>query len=330
VIFKKFGIKTVLGILICLFIIGYFLFIKKTPPLPTFRAVRQISNQYLLIDPLLFINTSRDTSAPYNALFQKLNSYIDSAEASKKIQSVSVYYRNLSQNEWTGVNESEMYAPASMLKVALMIAFLKKTETDPTILDKKVVYAKDSTDTEEYFRAPQILVPGKAYTIREMIVAMITESDNNANRILLKNIDTSFLAQVYQDLRLPLPTATSTDFMSARTYSTLFRTLYNATYLYHQLSEQALEVLAQTNFHDGLIAGVPASTTVAHKFGERTQVVNGVTEWHELHDCGIVYFPNDPYLLCVMTKGNDFDVQKKVIRDISSIVYNSEYSFQSQ
>jgi len=27
----------------------------------------------------------------------------------------------------------------------------------------------------------------------------------------------------------------------------------------------------------------------------------------QLHDCGIVYYPETPYLLCVMTKGWNFE-----------------------
>ena len=35
-----------------------------------------------------------------------------------------------------------------------------------------------------------------------------------------------------------------------------------------------------------------------------------------MHDCGIVYIPNSPYLLCIMTKGNSNDKLLKVISDM--------------
>lgn len=57
----------------------------------------------------------------------------------------------------------------------------------------------------------------------------------------------------------------------------------------------------------------------AQKFGER---VNSLQEI-ELHDCGIIYYPKNPYLLCVMTKGNNLDNLKSAIKNIYSIVYQS-------
>jgi hypothetical protein len=88
----------------------------------------------------------------------------------------------------------------------------------------------------------------------------------------------------------------------------------------------ALELLTKTDFDKGLVAGVPSGTLVAHKFGEKTINTVGISGQinntiHELHDCGIIYIPNDPYFLCVMTKGNDFETLASVIKDISGIVW---------
>jgi len=51
-----------------------------------------------------------------------------------------------------------------------------------------------------------------------------------------------------------------------------------------------------------------------------------VTEGVQLHDCGIVYYPQRPYVICVMTKGRDLDVLKNVIKGISEIVYEHQGS----
>ncbi len=60
-------------------------------------------------------------------------------------------------------------------------------------------------------------------------------------------------------------------------------------------------------------AGIP----VSHKFGEAG---TGNVE-RQLHDCGIVYFPDHPYLACIMTRGKDTDELKKSIVDISRFIY---------
>ena len=41
----------------------------------------------------------------------------------------------------------------------------------------------------------------------------------------------------------------------------------------------------------------------------------------QLHDCGIIYYPNNTYLLCIMTRGKDFKQLESVIAGISKTVY---------
>jgi len=42
----------------------------------------------------------------------------------------------------------------------------------------------------------------------------------------------------------------------------------------------------------------------------------------QIHDCGIVYYPKNPYILCIMTRGTDFAVQERAIQDLSKFIYN--------
>ena len=92
----------------------------------------------------------------------------------------------------------------------------------------------------------------------------------------------------------------------------LFRILYNGTYLEKENSELALRLLATCDYNKGIVAGFDMPMTVAHKFGER---VIGNTA--QLHEFGIVYAGNQPYLLGVMTSGSNLDELSVVIREIS-------------
>jgi beta-lactamase class A len=65
------------------------------------------------------------------------------------------------------------------------------------------------------------------------------------------------------------------------------------------------------------VAGVPAGISVANKFGER-ELADGT---RQLHDCGIVYHPERPYVLCVMTKGASFEQLSRTVADVSQLVY---------
>ena len=86
------------------------------------------------------------------------------------------------------------------------------------------------------------------------------------------------------------------------------------------MSEKALQILASADFHKGIVAGVPAGTIVAHKFGERAFADNNIKQ---LHDCGIVYSPSGPYLVCIMTRGASFEVLEDVIAGVSAILYKN-------
>jgi len=101
------------------------------------------------------------------------------------------------------------------------------------------------------------------------------------------------------------------------TYAGFFRILYNGTFLSKEMSDKALGVLTGVAFRRGIVAGVGDGVTVAHKFGERSEETGA----KQLHDCGIVYYPRHPYLLCVMTKGADFDALAGELSAISRAVY---------
>lgn len=279
--------------------------------------IRQNSPDFHYINPLLFINNSEESFSEYNLLKKEINNYITSEHKKGKVEKVSVYFRDLNSSHWGGVNEDDLYAPSSMLKVAILISYLRLASQDPEILNKKVKYNYKETYGEYY--KPKRLANG-SYTVLEILQQMIIESDNTAMSALV-SLHAKEIAELYKDLRLPSLLENPDDFMSAEDYSYIFRTLYNATYLRKSLSEQALKLLTFTTFDQGIVKGVNASTTVAHKFGEHTITVNGIVKERQLHDCGIVYYPKKPYLICIMTKGKDFSDLEKVIADLSRTVF---------
>ena len=94
--------------------------------------------------------------------------------------------------------------------------------------------------------------------------------------------------------------------------------MYNASYLSKDLSEYALNILAHTAYNNGIVKGLPGDVPVAHKFGERTVIQD---RSRQLHDCGIVYLNHHTYLLCIMTRGTDYDQLSEIISRISNIIY---------
>jgi len=99
--------------------------------------------------------------------------------------------------------------------------------------------------------------------------------------------------------------------------------LYNATYLSRAYSEKALEILAQAKYAPGLVAGVPAETAVAQKYGEAFDQSNPSQPQITLSNCGVIYHPTHPYILCVMTKGGNLDDLNKAVAAISSVTWKA-------
>jgi hypothetical protein len=127
------------------------------------------------------------------------------------------------------------------------------------------------------------------------------------------------LKMVVREMNIPISSKISPyKEMSLKEYAGFFRILYNATYLNRTSSNIALEVLSRTTQQKALRAGIPAKVVVSHKFGEFVSVDQKDFIYN---DCGIIYYPKNPYLLCISTTGKSFPVQIESIKNISSFVF---------
>jgi len=281
---------------------------------------------YKYISPLLDFDQSEEYFVELKPFKKRIVEEVNKMTSSGQASEVAVYFRDLNNGPWYGVNELEDFYPASLLKVPLMVAYFKIAEDDPQILKKTLVYRLGSEESVSQNIVPErILEQGKSYTVEDLIYNMIVYSDNNALSVLVDNLDFSALAKIYEDFNIQLPSTLDSEVqVSVKTYASLFRMLFNASYLSKKYSEEALEMLSQSSFKEGLVAGVPPGIDVAHKFGERQLGENGV---RQLHDCGIIYYPKHPYLLCVMTRGKDLDQLEQAIQNISGLIY-TQVNFQ--
>lgn len=277
------------------------------------------SGGYSLINPLLECNNLADNRelVPFK---NKLQAIVDDSVNKQSASHVAVYFRDMNNGPWTGINEEDTFAPASLLKVPLMMAYLNRADDDPSILGKKLRFDNiGNTDTSQFFKPIKTLTPNNEYTVDDLLTYMIEYSENNAFALLTLNADDKMFSQIYQELGISVPgVQTPQDFITVKQYASFFRILFNASYLSRQNSVKALTLLTNTHFDLGITAGVPKKIPVAHKFGERN---NEDTGERQLHDCGIVYYPNHPYLLCVMTRGSDYNKLASVIREISKTTY---------
>jgi len=288
-----------------------------------FKETRDKQN-YEYINPLLECDSesiSKDKNL--NKLKDSIDFIIDQQKNIKNISFAAVYYRDLNNGPWFGINEKEYFSPASLIKVPLMIAYYKQAETDPSILSKEIENTRPYNLDEQNIAPTKFLELNKKYTIDQLINQMIIYSDNIAYQNLLSSIDNSLVYKVYEDLGVDISKAKenpSGNIIRVKDYASFFRILYNSSYLNRTMSEKALKLLSQTTYRNGLAAGIPSNINVSHKFSERRYIE---TEEHQLHDCGIIYSPNTPYLICIMTRGNNFNNLEKTISQISKTIYNN-------
>lgn len=281
------------------------------------------SGGYKFTNPLLDCDNFKPSILKTHVdLINSLNDYVKNALLNENATQVSVYFRSLNNGPWIGINEKEYYTPASLLKLPILIATLKKAENDPALLKMRINYNTPyDTIYKPNIKDTTCIRLGKSYSVDELLRFMIVHSDNEAKEILVNLISNDFILNVMEDLGVNLKNRNfSIDFISVKEYSSFFRILYNASYLSRNMSEKALELLSHTKYDKGITNKLPKDLVVSHKFGERGFENSDLKQ---LHDCGIIYHPGNPYLLCVMSRGYDFDKLSKVISDISLMVYNN-------
>ncbi|HEX8923500.1 MAG TPA: serine hydrolase [Patescibacteria group bacterium] len=305
-------------------VVGLVIPIDILPPkIVTFKEQRN-RQSFRFINPLLDCE-SADLSRDRNLdpLKNKIDHLISSEIDQKDIEFASVYYRDLDNGPWFGINQDELFSPSSLIKVPLMIAYFKLAQEDPALLQKQLTNTEIFDPKNQNIQPQQHLEVNQSYTVDDLIYRMIVYSDNLAYDLLLNNIDNNLVYKVYSDMGIDI-SAAATDpngnIISVKSYASFFRMLFNSSYLDNDMSEKALKILSNSQFKDGLIAGVPDGVAIAHKFGERQYLATGQKQ---LHDCGIVYPASArPYLICVMTRGQDFTKMEDSIKEISASVYN--------
>lgn len=259
-------------------------------------------------------------------LWNQINDYISYKKSLWDITHLSVYYRNLNNWWWFGINEKEEFSPASLMKLPILLAYMKISESIPWFLDQKIIYQKNPN--LPYYK--QNIPPEKQlkeweeYSLRDVLQYMVIYSDNHASSLLESKLPIEDLQKTFTDIWIQFPELKNWSFdnnVKIRDYAAFFRVLFNSSYLNRKNSEKTLKLLSQIEFHDWLNQWVPSNFSISHKFWERGIIGANGREEKQLHDCGIVYYPNHPYVLCVMTRWYDWTKLKSVISDVSQMIY---------
>ncbi len=145
------------------------------------------------------------------------------------------------------------------------------------------------------------MVPGTAYRFDELLERMVLYSDNHAKDLLMTDVDPADVDQFMQVVGVPKRVEDGRAVMDPQSYALLFRILYNSSVFSRPSSEYALDLLRRAAYQEGMRQPIPTEVAIASKFGlyfDPDDPERGL----QLHECGIVYAHEAPYVLCVMTR----------------------------
>src|SRR4030042_3742516 len=278
------------GVAVVFIIITYVFYIPRIKSNP-----QKFNSQYPFLNPAAALIEKKDLLVNFQPLreslvgkYEKRDDYL-----------VSLYFEYMPTGANISINKDEAIWPASLIKIPVAMAMMKKIENGTWELNNELVILYEDKNGEfgNLYKEPT----GTSLTIEKLIQESLINSDNTAHLVLLRNLENSELEDIYvhlglddvvEDFKKTTDEGSVDNRITAKRYSIFFRSLYNSTYLTPEYSQKFLDILREAP-KEYLSSGLPDDTIFVHKTGIRTDEA-------VYTDAGIIYIPNRPYLLTVM------------------------------
>jgi beta-lactamase class A len=201
-----------------------------------------------------------------------------------------LYVVRLSNNDNYGVNETQEFQAASLMKLPVFITLYQKAQKGEVNLDSK--YTLKEEDKVGGSGSLQYKKAGTVLTYRKMAELMGKESDNTSFKILRAQLGDSVIDDTISAIGMA-NTDLSENMTTPEDIGILFRKLWNNELVEENYKQEILGYLSDTIYEDHLVKGIPQNIQVAHKYGREVHVVN---------DAGIV-MSSKPYVVVIMSDG---------------------------
>lgn len=230
---------------------------------------------------------------------------------------------NHSNGEKLEINPEMVFPSASMIKVPIMYEVMRQAAANIITLDQPLI-------VKDEFRVGgagilKELRSDIPMTIRELVTLMIILSDNTATNMLIDLVGMNSINKTMTDLGLKATVlrrcmmdfdaalAGNENDTSAADLTFLFSAIYDSLELPSEYSALMLDILTRQQVQDKLPFYLPEGTLIAHKTG----TLPGVE-----HDGGILFLPNGPYIICILTADLVVNFQGlQLVSSIGKVVY---------
>lgn len=287
----------------------------------------QSSNEdlYPLLSKRIFTNNQNDILINFTDIRSSIRNYIRQQKTS-----IGLYFEYLPTGLSIGVNDTVQFYRASLVKLPVVMQAYKLVEQGRIDKTEKLNITEHDIDKTygDLWKQNRTEI-----SFEEAVKLSLTISDNTAFRVINHRVDQevsdaggeveSAIADVYRYLDIPLNNDAASLLISPKNYSSILKSLYFSAYLSYQSSSELLDILSKSEYTNWLPAPIPDDIVVAHKTGVSDLSSDAVS--HQLlvyTDCGIVYYPDRPYLLCIMVNSDDNEESLKHIRALSLMIYD--------
>jgi beta-lactamase class A len=209
------------------------------------------------------------------------------------------------------VRGDETFPTASLIKVAVLVALLDEVSKGTIRMDERIsLLARDRVGGSGVL---QYMQSGLEPTVEDAAWLMITLSDNTATNILLDHLNVKTVWDKMEALGLPHTKIHSKTFLRSTSIAVdssvkyglgvttpnetarLFELLHHGRAVSPAHDSTALAMLRANQDATKLARWLPDTVAIAHKTGEVDR---------SRSDCGIVYGPQAPVVVCALTREN--------------------------
>lgn len=262
---------------------------------------------------------------------------VDRIIAAHPGKTIAVAYCDLATGRTLLRNEHEVLHAASTMKVPVMLGIYEAVTRGDLSLDQPVRVRNEFTsifdgstfalDPKEDSDPSLYGLIGRELPLRELVRRMEVRSSNLATDLVIELIGAPRVMRLMKeiganDLKVLRGVeddkayhAGMNNVTTAYDLMLVFRTLAEKKAITPEASEAMIAILAQQEFNDGIPAGLPRGTRVAHKTGSITAIQ---------HDAALVFRPDGTqYVLVVLTRGfAKGEEAQKVIAQISRALWS--------